>query len=360
MLIIDSGPLPGMLQSAYRAEIYAVYRALNCLRLQPHKITIWSDCKAVVSRLGKLILGSEPKPNSSHADLRNAISDCLRDLKPGQVSITKVAAHQRVHRATSPLEEWCAIHNNLVDQAANQAQWLRPTEFWNLFDRHLSSTKACQSLSRTVQMVLLRVSKLAVRQDSGIESDERGDLGLPAVVPPGTWKSLSPLHIPQAAVRWYGDHVVRAILSWYWQSVHESRHDVIWVSQYHLYLDFEMSGERGPTKFDVWRSGQCMPHLDLLSVPFQTRARWFNKVLKESLRHHGQGSIYAYCRPQSRAVFMHTGCLAVPWDPTRIECIDSWLLEFCPGGVFRTSKSLENLPIATKHEQFSDVFFSQV
>ena len=259
----------------------------------------------------------------------------------------------------TPLEEWCAFHNSMADQAANQAQWQRPASFWQLYDKHVGSTIACQSFSRAVQQVLLAVSKAAVRESNPVDETERAELGSPAVVPEHTWKPLGVLQIPPAAVRWYGDDVVRTILSWYWQSVFQSTHEVVWVSQYHLYLDFEMSGERGPTKFDAWMSGNAMPHLDLLSVPFQTRARWFNKVLKESLRHLGQSCAFAYCRPQSRAVFMHTGCLALPWDPVRIDCIDEWLLSFVLGGIFRTAKSLENLPLASRHRLFPKVLVSQ-
>ena len=36
--VIDSGPLPGILQSSYRAEIYAIYRALLIGRAHPVRL----------------------------------------------------------------------------------------------------------------------------------------------------------------------------------------------------------------------------------------------------------------------------------------------------------------------------------
>lgn len=356
--VLDSGPMPGLLQSSYRAEIFAVLRALSVLRLQTGRIFIWSDCKAVVSKLSRLLEGKEPKPNSTHSDLWMQVFECLRDFSSGQVVITKVAAHRSVEGATSPLEEWCAFHNSLADQAAARAQMKRAEGFWTLFEQHVGSTLSCRRISREVQSVLLDISKAVLRDDDVPRDEERAEVAAPAPVPAQAWNALGPLLIPPAAVRWYGDATVRSILSWYWQATFDSPCEVIWVSQYHLYLDYEMSGGRAPTKLDCWRDGNDTPHLDLLSVPFQTRARWFCKVLKESLRHHGQGFTYAYCRPHSRAVFLHTGSLAVPWCPSRIGAIDDWILRFCPGGVHRQSRSMENLPLAGRKVEFQQIWIS--
>ena len=207
---------------------------------------------------------------------------------------------------------------------------------------------------------MLRISKAVIRADSGPDGDARAEIGAPAAVPAGTWHSLGSLSIPSQAVRWYGDAVVRSILSWYWQATFESTSEVIWVSQYQLYLDFQMSGCHGPTKLHGWRDGCETPHLDLISVPFQRRVRWFCKVLKESLRHHGQGFEYSYCRPSSKALFLHTGCIAAPWCVSRINAIDDWILRHCPGGVFRNSKAIQGLPFAEKDPSFPSVLLSTV
>ena len=357
-VVADSGPLPGILQSSYRAEIFAALRALQVSRLQTGKVFIWSDCNAVVKRFSRMLAGGEPKPNSAHYDLWLEIFLCLHEFSPEQIVVTKVKAHQLMVDVSSPLEEWCVAQNSLADQAANRAQWQRPASFWQLMDAHINATLACRRISREVQGVMLAISKAAIC-DAGVEEDaERVALGVPAEVPDDAWVDLQPLSIPAPAVRWYGDEVVRSVLSWYWQSLHDSEHDVIWVSQYHLCLDFEMSGERGPTKFDVWRPVRCTPHLDLLSILFQTRSRWFAKVLKECLRHMGQGFTFAYCRPHSDALFLHTGCLALRWDPSRICAIDNWILQFSPGGISRTSKALEGMPVASRNAKFPPVWLS--
>ena len=325
--VVASGPLPGVLQSSYRAEIFAVWQALLAARMQTGRIFIWSDCSAVVRRLGRLLAGGEPKPNSAHSDLWGCMYDTIGDFQPGQIVLRKVVAHQNTLHAISPLDEWCIAQNSFADAAAACAQWQRPAEFWTWYAHHVNSVCACRDISRQVQQVLLAVSRAAVSDDGLCDENAREDLGVSPVVPPGTWQELGVLHIPLQAVRWYGDMVVRTVLSWYWQSV-SSTAEVQWISQYQLYIDFMLCGECGPVKLDSWRSGDSVPHVDLLSISFLTRARWFSRTLKECLKHHGQGFQFSYCRPSSRALNLHTGCLAVPWRPSTyplgVVCLDLW------------------------------------
>ena len=356
--VLDSGPLPGLMQSSYRSEIFAVLRALQVMRQQTGKVSLWSDCKAVVTRLRKLLAGGEPKPNSAHADLWLCIHECLSDFRPGQVVITKVTAHVHISSARTPLEEWCCKSNAFADRAANLAQWRRPASFWSFFDKHVASTTACMRFSREVQQVILRISRAVVRNDDGKLDHDMDDVATSPPVPADAWQPVSALAIPAQAVRWYGDEVVRLMLSWFWQSTFQSSHEVIWISQYQLYIDFLKSGELAPTKIDRWRAGRCTPHMDMLAVPFQTRVRWFSKVLKESLRHLGHACTYRYCRPFSRSLFLHTGCLALPWSPVRVDAIDEWILSFCPAGVQRTSKVIEGLPFAARDDRFPTVWLT--
>ena len=213
--VIASGPLPGLLQSSYRAEIFAVWKALSCMRSQTCPVHLWTDCGAVVRRLGRLLAGHEPKINSAHSDLWLHIFEALQSFSPGQVTVTKVAAHQSVNRAQSALEEWCFTHNIYADQAAALAQRDRPGHFWPFFAQHVNATCACQRISREIQQVLLAVSDAAIRDKDVQDESERADLGAPQPVPVGAWTALSALHIPAAAVRRYGDEIVREVLSWF-------------------------------------------------------------------------------------------------------------------------------------------------
>ena len=358
--VLDLGPLPGVMQSAYRAEIFAVLRALKCLRAQTFPITIWTDCGAVVRRMNKLLQGHEPKPNCTHSDLWLQIHAALHDVPDGMVQVNKVTAHQRVDGAQTALEEWCFTHNAYADQAALLAQHSRPTEFWAFFQMHVEATGVCMRISRVVQNLLLAISKAAVSDQNEAEPEARVDVGLPAEVPWDAWSPLGALEIPVGAVHRYGDATVREVLSWFWQATFDSREEVIWVSQFHLYIDFLKSGGVAPTNIQGWQHGRAHPHLDILSIPFQRRARWLCKVLKECLKHGGWTCRYGYCRPSSQALNMHTGCLAIPWARWRLERIDQWLFTFAPAGINRTSKALEGFPIPDRDEMFDHLVISTV
>ena len=52
-----SGPLPGVLQTAFRAESYAVYIALRLAVALNRSVCIWCDCQAVVVRLQSVLQG---------------------------------------------------------------------------------------------------------------------------------------------------------------------------------------------------------------------------------------------------------------------------------------------------------------
>ena len=356
--VLDMGPLPGLLQSSYRAEIFAIWRSLCLARLQTEQVHVWTDCGAVVRRLLRILDGHEPRPNCAHSDLWRLVFQCLQDFRRGQVVVHKVAAHQRVAHASSPLEEWCFTHNAFADQTAMAAHRLRHPSFWTLFGRHVNATIACQRISREVQQTLLAVSKAVLRDRDAAEAVEREDLGVPMQVSADDWTPVGQLSIPTAAVRWYGDGVVRQVLSWFWQAVHGSTAELRWVSQFQLYVDFMLSGEAAPTNYDGWKHGELTPHVDLMAFSFLVRARWFSKVLRECLRHHGTKCTFRYGRPHSRAVMMHTGCLALPWSAQRLEWVDSWLLSHSASGFHRSSKALENVPVGSKDDRFMDVWLS--
>ena len=356
--VVDSGPMPGLLQGSYRAEVFAIMRALSLATYARGKIFLWTDCNAVVVRLRRLLRGGGVRPNCAHSDLWMNIFDALQNFVPGQVVITKVAAHQKLSAARNPLQEWCFQHNGFADAAAAQAHYMRPQEFWDFYAKHVAAIISARELARTVQTVLLKVSQAAMADSKDFAEETADQLCEPSQVPPGTWQPLQEFSVPSAAVRWYSDEVVRTLLSWYWGQTYESRFPLIWVSQFQLYLDFCMTGELGPTHLAGWLPGRLTPHCDLIGISFKVRSRWFIRVLRESLKHQGSGSAYSFCRPQSRALLFHTGCLAVPWDPARIDHIDSWLLKFFPGGLRRISKGMESLPLTGRDARFTQVWIS--
>ena len=349
--VLDQGPLPGLLQSAIRAEIFAVRRAMQMVETFPGPVHLWTDCEAVVRRFRRLQAGHELKTNGSHFDLWSGVqlSLCLR---PALTSITRVSAHVAVDSAETVLQEWCFYNNGVADQHAVEANFQRPDAFWDLHARHCKATAFVQYYSQLVQNVQLDISRdvVAADQSRTLEVDPEACV-LP--FPEPHWTKLPPPAIPLQAVRWYGDAVVRQLVSWFWFSIQDSTFPLVWVSHFQLYIDFMLcTGSPGPVHLGSWKNGSDIVNLHLRGLGFKQRTRWFIKVLKETIRHQQLRLTMGYGRPASHMILFHTGILALPWPPWRLKAIDMWLQTFSTGSFRRQSKALDSLPFAPRCDSF--------
>ena len=228
--VVDVGVLPGLLQSAVRAEIFAVWHVLQVSLRHEASVYIWTDCDAVVRRFRRLQAGHVVKTNSIHGDLWAEIQQCQRD-RHGPTVITHVAAHQSLDRAPDVFAEWCFRNNALANKQATNANLTRPSVFWELFHRHVMAIDFVEGLNRDVQKVILNISREVVRNDVPVQLEPEPQL-VADQLPAGPWVQLPVLRIPTAATRWYGDHLVRLILSWFWFALDGSTEPVRWVSHF--------------------------------------------------------------------------------------------------------------------------------
>ena len=251
--IHDCGPLPGLLQSAFRAEVFAILRAVQAARFHVRKIMIWTDCASAITGLNKILEGECPGPNDPHSDLWLQVFHAVRDLPPGSVHVTKVQAHiGRI--GSSPFEDWCLTHNTWADRTAVRANFNRPAEFWQLFHAHDHACSVTHRVSRAIQGVLLQVSRAVVRM-----ADVAEPVAEPVIQgerpPAEVWRGLPGLQrFPLAAARWYGRNLVEKILSWWHFTLHGEGGKCVWVAHFQLYLDFQIAtGFRGPIHETVER-----------------------------------------------------------------------------------------------------------
>ena len=353
--LIDSGPLPGLLQSAIRAEVFAVMRATQSAENHEGPLHLWSDCAAVVRKMRKLIAGQSVRVNSMHADLWGEIERVLRHHS-GQVSITRVAAHQKLQGNETFFAEWCFRNNEFADKCAVQANCDRETYFWSLQARHQQAHARARALSDLIQRVQLAISQDVVSlEPSELPDALPEECTLP--LPDSPWTSLPSLHIPAGAVRWYGDPMVRLVISWFWQTLFAAAGPVRWISHFQLYIDFMMAtGHPGPVHLHKWMEGTQVSHLTMQGFGFKQRSRWFAKILKETLRHMGISLHYGYGKPCSNMVLTFTGVVALPWPQERLEEIDRWMLA-CAGTTFRRqSKKIDALPYCVRNGSFTPVY----
>jgi hypothetical protein len=262
-----------------------------------------------------------------------------------KVSVAKVAAHRSNADARTPLEEWCFRHNMIADREAVAANFRRDAQFWHLHSSHVNALQYVDFLNEHVRRVLLLISQEVVRKNDSAATpnvlDQPSDMSLPLP----SWTGLSPLLLPEKAKRWYGDHLVRLILSWFWDVLYTSVEPMVWASHLQLYADFMGStGHPGPVKLNGWKDGALVPSLALHGFTYRQRTRWFIKLLKECLRHSGQTIVYDVGLPKSHMVCMHTGVFAVPWPSARLKAVDAWMFSCIPHTFQRQTKAVDALP----------------
>lgn len=350
--IVAALPLPGILQSAVRAEIFAFLQALRLTAETAAEVHIWTDSDAVLRKFRKIQAGHEVLTNSCHADLWTDITVLLRTRRY-PCHVTRVSAHRSPDSANNFLQEWCFTHNAMADQAAVLANQSRDASFWDLHDRHCGALAAIGYYNRLVQNVQLLISREVVRGEKPVQLEADPE---PAPEETLRWTTLPSLQIPAAAVRWYGDSIVRSIVSWFWQGVADGGDRPMWISHFQLYADYMLAtGLPGPVRLQPdnrWRDGQSVPHVDLFGFGYKQRTRWFVKVWKEVLRHQGIELNYTYGRPKSHMILMYTGVAAIPWSLARLTAVDKWMLS-CAGVTFRRqTKLLDSLPFADQHPEF--------
>ena len=342
--VIESGHLPGLLQSAVRAELFAVLRAIEFAAVCQVEVTIWTDCHAVFRRLRRVLMGTQVKSSSAHADLWERIAGLVQDSSH-LVRVEKVAAHQKISAASTQRETWMFRHNQIADREAVAANMRRTPEFWDLLSRHVDATAYVDKVNHLNRQVLLAISQAVVRaqhfDDSFCDDTPLQDASLPLPL----WTGLKPLSLPAQAIKWYGEETVRLVLSWFWDVLFKSKEPIKWVSHIQLYADFmAATGNPGPVNLKGWRDGASVPYLTLKGFSYKQRVRWFVKTLKECLRHMGQTIKFAVGLPHSNMVRMHTGIFAVPWPERRLLAVDKWLYQCVPFAFRRQSKAVDALP----------------
>ena len=216
--IVALGHLPGVYQSAPRAELFAVLSAVSWVRFSRVFAVIWGDSFSVAEGLRLLLEGCEPAAHGDNQDLWKRIRDQATELQPGQVRVQHVTSHLDPALCETAFEEWVARWNNYVDTVATVVNVNRTWTFQRTFQRALLYAEDTASLLRSLRHVYLRIADLAEtssrhRSEALFEEDVVvADLALPRGLPreeamadrlPLTWRQeiaqIFPAHLQQTA-----------------------------------------------------------------------------------------------------------------------------------------------------------------
>ena len=365
--MLITGPVPGILQSAFRAELFGVLQALKYTWYWKKKIRIWSDCQSVVSRLLQMLYTHKaPAVNSNHADLWFDIYELLECLHfQDAVIVTKVAAHQDVDTVFNAAEQWAFVHNALADRTARLANLQRTNVFWALHREHARAVEFASFVSTTVQDVILNISRKVVLHESTCREIPVEDLQTQHVAPimsvkAPRWDGFSPkFPLPLKCTAKYGHRFVATVTSWFQQAISEAKHaESSWVSIHQLFLDYQFqTGELGPIRDRTWIDTAQQSRFRLKPHPFKKRSGWFGRSLKEILRSHDCSPVFAVTRPDSEMLALHVPSLAIIWPRWRLLIVEDWLAKNLPHrqAATRNGSHLAHLPPAKQDGRWPDI-----
>ena len=336
--VLCAGPLPGLLQSAARSEIFACREALRWAWTYRVSVRIWVDSAMVVRRFQQLQrAASFSSINRSHGDLWKDIFDMLHSDRCPEVQICKVEAHCSVDTSESAFEDWLILHNQWAHNSAVRANLQRPPAFWNLFHAHRQAVEITEKIGVAVRQVQLAISRKVVQRQVCVEAyaeDSHDPIApLPTETPEPTWTSLPMRTDIQPALdvqlQKFGRVQVQFLCDWFWNGVQSSNSPARWYSFYQLYIDFVGARQcGGPIEIrSQWIDPVSDDTVELVPYHFKRRCSLWARYFKTVMKHCGIHLHIRTGRPRSAMLSLHTSCVFCPWPESRLEIVESWLVD---------------------------------
>lgn len=328
--VLASAPLGGLVQTAFRSELFAVVVSLSWAVLWNKSVRIWTDCQSVIDRCYLIGVGGfRVHQCSANNDLWNEVARLIHELGPDRVRFVKVSAHEEWSSETEEVVRWAQIGNACVDHAARMANNDRGVAAWDLWTRHSQLVYKHSVVAAEIQRHHLLVSQRWTEEYSNTVPR------LPTTKPPREAKQKpmfclglsTPLDSPGTVVKSWGLEFAELFRAW-WRNLFELDHSVVsWTSFAQLYIDFQLQCKHpGLVKFQRgWLDPQNLPGTMPENHPFRRRCKWFRLLVQQWLKATGVEVSKAVTRPSSLLLCCHIGCIALPAKQSRLEHVEDWL-----------------------------------
>lgn len=348
--VLGSSVLPGLCQTAFRAELYAVACVLSWASRCHVKIRLWLDCLGVLNKLALMKLGGwTVAPNQPHADLWYWIESSLTELGVNNLQLVKVPAHRSFDSAASRKDWWMIYHNDAADRAAKLANQSRSEVFWTRWQQHVRGVLGADKLSRQVRDLHVAIAKQQVMTPPTTTADEK-----PAA--PKVTRTFNKVFdntkwngrvLPQLALT-YGDGHARRAVAWWTQRTRDAgTTEVCWMSFVQLFVDFNLAfGQPGPLKVNKhWVDVASRPYVSHDAINLRVKLRWFRRFVQNMLKEGHVQVQYEQCRPESCAVQAFVQCVSIRWSAWHRERVDAWLLNNLSIPCTRNAAAVLTLPV---------------
>ena len=357
--VLGPGPLPGLCQTAFRGELFALAFVLDCAARVSTRVKVYSDCLGVVNKYHLATTGrAEIRPNDAHADLWSWILTSVDRIGAERVRVYKTAAHKRLHQARSRHDAWLIWYNSKVDVVAKRANLARSPAFWDDWKRHVEAVQAADKLHQQVCALYLAVAKQSTQHDDGMTLDDvKPVVPKPARSFPMTFNTCSWTgDLPPEFAAEYGHGLAQRVQRWWVaRTACDSAGPLRWITFAHLYVDYQQAtGCPGPIKSGVrWLDPSTRPYLDPERHPFLSRLKWFKRCLKYFWKHSGHSIGLAFCRGEGESIQSFVASASLPWCAIGWAGAEHWLAKEIGEPCLRGTSKLKALPIAPALERYA-------
>ena len=169
--IVACGPVPGLAQTAPRAELWG---AIACLRWGLRvgcSLMVWTDSFWVGVGIRAAIEGHFQLPHDN-SDLWTLLVDLVACYQPGQLGAQHVPSHLEPSTATSPFEDWAIHWNSRVDRLAGTANLNRPAELHDARSRALDWHNTMLTDMRALRSIYFDIAEVTLRRTGTESADE--------------------------------------------------------------------------------------------------------------------------------------------------------------------------------------------
>ena len=325
--LVAAAAVPGLVQTAHRAELFAVAAVLEiCLhQAVGGKIRIWLDCMSVVVKF-QLLLSGQWKPSLSqpHSDLWQWVWNNVQMLGAGRLEVHKVPAHLDRHAVENDLLLWKVLHNFLADEAARVANTTRGDAFWRMWQEHADEVSRYEWLS----------AHLARFQVACLQRwfQEKPDLVMTQAGPPRErkqfpkfWSNPDLSAVGPRFRKAFGASLEARFIRW-WRIVFDDQSDRLeWISFGQLLVHWLLVEKHPGVIKDgkVWRDGGHVAN-GCRQYKFRVRARWFRLMFQEFCKACGLKLGCASLKPHTDFQTCHVGCVSVPMREHAWNCVEDW------------------------------------
>eukprot|EP00438_Fugacium_kawagutii_P029229 Skav229564 [mRNA] locus=scaffold568:553802:558148:+ [translate_table: standard] len=262
---IARGAVPGLLQTATRAEAYAAIAALEYSIYHQIPCIIWLDNARVHRKLEAFRLGQPPPGRmSKDHDLWNRLWSLVQTAMDTRLFLraVKVRAHEDHRQVQDPVEAWALIGNEYADAEATAARRDLPSQLlqsWGCAHQaHQTQVEQRTHLHRLFQTVgawavqnsSTKPAATEVRPEDPAPADD--DALQPILMPAPAWEDRrTDVHLGE-----YG----QIVFDWLVDCQTQPATNPVWVTTYQLLILFQAHSRRiGPVRrgtTKVWIPGE--------------------------------------------------------------------------------------------------------